>query len=104
MFRRQKVTLSWLHSLNVLLWFLVWGAIFVSLCIMFPTSPFSAKCRLLTILSGHTDTLKSLSFSPDGKFLLSVGWDDRLCVWDLQTGQIVNVFEYHFWGEGSAFF
>lgn len=46
-------------------------------------------------LSGHSDIVTSLSFSPDGKFLLSASEDRMLRIWDMSTRQCVNVLEGH---------
>lgn len=41
---------------------------------------------------GHSDVVTSISFLPGGgpQLLCSVGWDFRLCLWDL-TGSLLNV-------------
>lgn len=36
---------------------------------------------------GHTNMVGVLTFSPDGKTLASVAWDNTIRQWDLQTGQ-----------------
>ena len=47
------------------------------------------------VLSGHTDKVGCLIFSPDGTSLVS-GSDDRTVkLWDLQTGGIVKTFSGH---------
>ena len=47
------------------------------------------------ILNKHTQTVQSLSFSPDGRFLLSTSWDDTAIVWDLLTREPVANLEGH---------
>jgi WD40 repeat protein len=49
----------------------------------------------IAVLSGHTKTLRSLSFSSDGTLLASGGIDQTLKVWDVQTGGIVKSFHGH---------
>lgn len=46
-------------------------------------------------LNGHLETVQSLSFSPDNRFLVSSGWDQNVIVWDLLTRQAVRKFEGH---------
>ena len=42
-------------------------------------------------LTGHTERVRSLSFSADGKLLVSVGEEAAICVWDLRDlDKIVN--------------
>src|SRR5262249_3844269 len=38
-------------------------------------------------LKGHTDPVRSVCFSPDGKRLASASNDETVKVWDVQTGQ-----------------
>jgi cystathionine beta-lyase/cystathionine gamma-synthase len=37
----------------------------------------------------------SISFSPDGKYIASGGWDDTLRLWDVNTGEMVKYFAGH---------
>jgi eukaryotic-like serine/threonine-protein kinase len=38
-------------------------------------------------LKGHTDIVRCVAFSPDGKKIVSGGDDNRLKVWDAASGQ-----------------
>lgn len=40
----------------------------------------------------HTDGISSLCYSSDGKYLISVSWDRKVCMWDTQKGELVNTF------------
>ncbi|CAE6472700.1 unnamed protein product [Rhizoctonia solani] len=40
-------------------------------------------------LKGHTNSIKSLAFLPDGKRLVSGSDDCTICIWDINSGQIL---------------
>ena len=42
----------------------------------------------MSVLSGHTDWVASLAFSPDGTFLVSGSNDKTIKFWDIQTGGV----------------
>ena len=50
----------------------------------------SSTGQLRTTLLGHTNTVSSLSVSPDGQQLASAGADKQLFLWDVVTGQALN--------------
>ena len=47
------------------------------------------------VLSGHTNSVTSVTFSSDGTFLVSGGWDNTVKLWDVQTGGVVKTFHGH---------
>ena len=47
------------------------------------------------ILSGHVECVKSVTFSSDGKLLVSGSFDKIVKLWDVQTGGIVKDFSGH---------
>src|SRR5689334_8587707 len=51
--------------------------------------------ELASTLSGHTDPVSSIAFSPDGKLLASGGWDKRVILWDVATGTELRTFVGH---------
>lgn len=46
--------------------------------------------RMLRELEGHSNSIRHLSFSPDGTSLLSVGQDGSLMVWNVASGERMN--------------
>jgi len=47
------------------------------------------------VLSGHTIGVTSVTFSSDGKLLVSGGGDKTVKLWDVQTGGVVKTFHGH---------
>lgn len=48
------------------------------------------SANLTHTLSGHTDKVDTMVFSPNGKMLASSGYDNRVCLWNVQTTE--NIF------------
>lgn len=55
-------------------------------------------------LKGHTSFVKSVSFSPDGKRIVSGSWDNTLKIWDASTGQEIQILKGHTCGVNSVAF
>jgi WD40 repeat protein len=45
--------------------------------------------------SGHTDSVLSVAFSPDGRLLASGSGDNTVKLWDVATGQEVRTLRGH---------
>ena len=41
----------------------------------------------------HTDCISSLCYSSNGKYLISVSWDRKVCMWDTHKGSLVQTFK-----------
>lgn len=55
----------------------------------------AADGKELTTLRGHEGTLRTQSFSADGKLVLTTSWDRTARVWNTETGEPVAVFRGH---------
>ena len=49
----------------------------------------------LMVLAGHTDSVLSIAFSPNGKRLASGGSDKTMRLWDTETGKLLSTREEH---------
>ena len=55
----------------------------------------AADGKELTTLRGHENALRTLSFSSDGKLVLTTSWDRTARIWNAETGEPVAVFRGH---------
>ncbi len=46
--------------------------------------------QLIRYLSGHSDAVRGVDFSPDGKTLAVGSYDNTIILWDMQTGQRIG--------------
>ncbi|MBQ2303656.1 MAG: TIR domain-containing protein [Bacteroidales bacterium] len=51
--------------------------------------------RLLRTLTGHSDRVRSVAASPDGKYLASGSRDITLKIWDTKSGECIRTLEGH---------
>ena len=63
-----------------------------------------ATHEYIATLQGHTDSVTSVSFSPDGTTLASGSADDTVKLWDVATKQNIAHFEGHTDGVTSVSF
>lgn len=52
--------------------------------------------QLLRTLTGHTDDVNSVEWSPNGKILASGSNDNTVRLWDIETGELIHTFVEHF--------
>jgi WD40 repeat protein len=55
-------------------------------------------------LTGHTDGVQDVAFSPDGRLLASAALDRTVRLWDVSTGSAVNTLTGHIGGVSSIAF
>merc|ERR1711998_739527 len=53
----------------------------------------SGEC--VHVLNGHSDTVESVCYSPDGKTLASGSRDNTVRIWDVMSGECVHVLNGH---------
>jgi WD40 repeat protein len=52
---------------------------------------------LIQTLAGHTDDVNAVAVTPDGRRAVSGSWDNRVILWDLESGEPLD----SFWGDSG---
>lgn len=47
------------------------------------------------LLRGHTKEIKSVTFSPDGRYIMSLSADSTIRIWDVETGKCIRKLKEH---------
>lgn len=56
---------------------------------------YSRRPKLLHRLKGHTGAVTCAAFSPNGKLILTGGWDNTVRLWDLESGEEMYRLDNH---------
>ncbi|MHC1592864.1 MAG: WD40 repeat domain-containing protein, partial [Methermicoccaceae archaeon] len=72
----------------------VWVVIFIVL-FMLPTSGVAVSDESVATLEGHSDTVRSVAFSPDGKLVASGSNDGTVKLWNVSTRGYVATLEFN---------
>ena len=54
-----------------------------------------SDCQQIVFCKGHTDWIRSLTFSPDGTTLASASFDKTVKLWDIRTGECLKTLQAH---------
>jgi predicted NACHT family NTPase len=54
-----------------------------------------SDCQQIVFCKGHTDWIRSLTFSPDGTTLASASFDKTVKLWDIRTGECIKTLQGH---------
>lgn len=46
-------------------------------------------------MTGHTDPVSKIAFTPNKKYMVSSSWDNTIRIWDYQTGKCLQVLKGH---------
>jgi len=58
--------------------------------VLLSCSAFSDEKLELVVQKGHTSGLKSVNFSPDGKYIASGSSDETIKLWNVETGELIR--------------
>ena len=60
------------------------------------TNPYDVtNFTCLKTLEGHSDSVRSIAYSPDGTKIVSGSYDETIKIWDANTGKCLKTLEGH---------
>jgi WD40 repeat protein len=62
---------------------------------VFATNAFPAEQPEFFVQLGHSSTVHSIAFSPDGKYVASGGMDNNVKIWNAETGREIRTLQGH---------
>ena len=69
--------------------------VFAAVLALVAWAPLNAWAQKIRYLQGHEDPVYAVDVSPDGRFVLSGGFDRTVRLWDRRSGQAVRVMADH---------
>ena len=49
------------------------------------------RSAVIKVIKSGDEDLRGLSFSPDGTRIVSIIWDNGVCMWDAASGKLITV-------------
>ncbi len=68
---------------------------FLVLSVLVPLAEEMAQDLEVVVQQGHSKTIRSISFSPDGNFVVTGSADHTARIWDTRTGKEIRTFKHH---------
>ena len=67
----------------------------ITFALLLPTFAQTKQKPRLVVQTGHTESVNSVAFSPDGKTIASGSSDNTIKLWNAETGQQLNTLKGH---------
>jgi len=95
--RNMKINCCSFKIYQQKLWYLKCGSMpFLLLGLLLSYLDVSAEmAEAIQVFQGHTDSIESVAFSPDGSRILSGSYDGTVKLWNVQTGTLEETFQGH---------